>query len=659
MRLQLWTALAGGITLMSPSALAQNLDEIIVLGSPFQKAATDIISTTEIISQDQIQSQVDRPLGDVLSHLPGVSAASHGPAVSRPMVRGAGGYRIAILNDGLPVGDVSATGNDHANALKLFDSQRIEVLKGPSALRYGPYAATGVIQNFSRHMQSPSQIQSQIEANEPNSHIVLGAGSAAEETLGAAFHRFGHYAVSGFSQNSNEVRIPTHAESARQLAAEGETEEDKAQDAANTSTQSQGITASAAYGTGATQANLRVENLEMQYGVPGHAHGGGDAVSLELDSQTFQARLTHKPSRSRIDGLQMDVSLTSYSQDELEGTSIGTQFEQDSANLRLEASKDFAGWESLFGASLQQVELTTAGAEAFLPSSDSQRVGLFGLTSRTDTNWVQEYALRVDRAQAQKSADAKISHTLTNVSFGIGYTGFGDSLIGGSASSTQRAPSSVELYADGEHVAADREETGDATLRRETAVASELYIRRQWNNAQARASVFHNAYEDFIYLHLTDGNSDPKKYEYRQQDATVSGLEMEASTRFTALDAKWKTTLGVTRTRAKLANGERVRSIPPTQLSLSLAGDFSRFSLAADVEHANQQNDLALGELATDAYTKLNLSARWPVPQTPGLTITAALRNATDEEVRQHTSELKDLLPEAGRDFRLSIEYRF
>jgi hypothetical protein len=35
------------------------------------------------------------------------------------------------------------------------------------------------------------------------------------------------------------------------------------------------------------------------------------------------------------------------------------------------------------------------------------------------------------------------------------------------------------------------------------------------------------------------------------------------------------------------------------------------------------------------------------------------VRNLTDEEIRHHTSPLKDKLPEAGQDIRLTARYRF
>ena len=42
-----------------------------------------------------------------------------------------------------------------------------------------------------------------------------------------------------------------------------------------------------------------------------------------------------------------------------------------------------------------------------------------------------------------------------------------------------------------------------------------------------------------------------------------------------------------------------------------------------------------------------------------GLSLTATVRNVTDEEIRHHTSPMKDKLPEAGQDIRLTARYRF
>ena len=146
-----------GATMLGTSAWAQETDEIIVLSSPFKKAATDVISTTEILTAEDLQAQIDGPLGNVLDVLPGVSSAGYGPAVGQPVIRGLGGYRVDTMTNGMTIGDISSTSGDHTNVMSLFDTERVEVLKGPAALRYGAYAATGVVNGFNRHLNADTE----------------------------------------------------------------------------------------------------------------------------------------------------------------------------------------------------------------------------------------------------------------------------------------------------------------------------------------------------------------------------------------------------------------------------------------------------------------------------------------------------------------------
>ena len=54
-----------GATMLGTSAWAQETDEIIVLSSPFKKAASKVISTTEILTAEDIEAQIDGPLGNL------------------------------------------------------------------------------------------------------------------------------------------------------------------------------------------------------------------------------------------------------------------------------------------------------------------------------------------------------------------------------------------------------------------------------------------------------------------------------------------------------------------------------------------------------------------------------------------------------------------
>ena len=48
------------------------------------------------------------------AHEPGVSSSYYGPVASRPIIRGLTGYRVQMLEDGLPSMDVSSVSDDHA-----------------------------------------------------------------------------------------------------------------------------------------------------------------------------------------------------------------------------------------------------------------------------------------------------------------------------------------------------------------------------------------------------------------------------------------------------------------------------------------------------------------------------------------------------------------
>ena len=692
--------LLGATCLSSSFALAQSIDEVIVLSTPYQRPANEVISTTEVIAADALQASLDRPIGDALAGLPGVDSAGFGPAVGQPLIRGLGGYRIDVLGNGMSIGDIAPTGGDHANGISLFDAQRIEVLKGPAALRYGAYAATGVVNMFDRHMDDGD------DASDNGGEILVGLGDAADETMTALFARRNGYALSAFSQDADNMRIPTHAESMRQLQAEeAEIPADTAQDAESTQNESRGFTVSGQFGDGATKLVLMLNSLEMDYGVPGHAHeeeGDEDAgeeheeeeVSIDLERQTVHARLTHSEAVGPFTGLRADMTVTSYEQTEFEGSEAATSFDQDALNLRGEATLERGEWRGLVGVEHRDTELETDAAEheeegdededeeehghgAYLPSTERAQYGVFVFAERESGDWLTELAARFDTIEQEAEAEehhdededededeeeeheahGAVEHDIFNLSAGLARKLGNGLLLGGSVSLTERAPSQVELFAGGRHAAARREEFGSDELDKESATALEVYLRKNMANNQLRVALFSNDYSDFIYLKKRRSTDD--EYDYTQQDAELSGIELSYMTGFTLAGRAIDATLNYSTLSGELSQGGNLPAIPPQKIGLSLAGAIGPLNLSLDIESAADQDDTATDELATDGYTQVDIGASWQSAVYDGLTITAALRNATDEEIRHHTSPLKDLVPAAGRDFRLTAKYRF
>ena len=691
-------ALLLGVTLSSTLALsahAQAIDEVIVLSTPTQKPANEVISTTEILSGDALLPSLDKPIGDALASLPGVDSAGYGPAVGQPLIRGLGGYRVDTMTNGMSLDDIAATGGDHANALSLFDTNRVEVLKGPAALRYGAFAATGVVNHFNRHMEN----------GDDTTDVLFGFGDNAGETVTAFFARRDGYALSGFAQDADAITIPTHAESARQLASEGETDEDTEQEAENTQNESRGFTVSGHFGDDETNLSLMLISHEMDYGVPGHAHeeeeGTDDddaeheeeSISIDLETQTIRARLQHNRMVGPFSSVNADLSLTALEQSEFEGGETATAFEQDGLRFRTEGAAEFNGWQTLTGFEMRDTELTTEAAEhdeeeggdddgdddehghgAYLPSTERSQFGLFFFAERERNSWLTELAARFDRIEQEAKHEehhddddddgdeeeehhGAVEHDITNLSVGLARKMGNGLLLGGSVSSTERAPSQVELFAGGRHAAARREEFGSDELDTESALATELYLRKSWDDNRLRVAFFQNDYSDFVYLKKRSGTED--EYDYTQQNAELSGFEAEYQTGFTLAGRMVDATLSYASLSGELDDGGNLPAMPPQKIGVSLATNIGPAMVSLDIENADDQTDTATDELATDGYTSVDLSASWQPEAYEGLSITGVIRNLTDEEIRHHTSPLKDLLPEAGQDIRITARYKF
>ena len=70
--------------------------------------------------------------------------------------------------------------------------------------------------------------------------------------------------------------------------------------------------------------------------------------------------------------------------------------------------------------------------------------------------------------------------------------------------STQRHPTATELYADGPHIAAQRFEIGDATLKRERATTFDLGLRKTVGDWTGSLTAFRSDYSRYIFA-VTDG----------------------------------------------------------------------------------------------------------------------------------------------------------
>ena len=164
----------------SQSQSANKGDEVVITGI-LPTSERDVLAGTSVVSGEELTRELRPSIGETLARQPGVSATSFGPSASRPILRGFQGDRIRVLSDGIGSIDVSNTSVDHAVVIDPLLADRVEIVRGPSALLYGSSAIGGVVNVID------SRIPRAIPENGYRVNAIDSYGSAANErSIGAA-----------------------------------------------------------------------------------------------------------------------------------------------------------------------------------------------------------------------------------------------------------------------------------------------------------------------------------------------------------------------------------------------------------------------------------------------------------------------------------------
>ncbi|TWI98752.1 iron complex outermembrane receptor protein [Mucilaginibacter frigoritolerans] len=81
---------------------------------------------------------------DEVANLPGVSAVTTGPNISKPYIHGLGYNRVITLQDGIRQ-EGQQWGDEHGIEVDQNSIDRVEIIKGPASLTYGSDAIGGVV----------------------------------------------------------------------------------------------------------------------------------------------------------------------------------------------------------------------------------------------------------------------------------------------------------------------------------------------------------------------------------------------------------------------------------------------------------------------------------------------------------------------------------
>ena len=115
-----------------------------------------VVSAAYITTQDENPVKVEQKsarelkqtggtnLSEAMTTIPGVDMIGSGSGIGKPVIRGLSYNRVLVYSDGMRL-ENQQWGSEHGLGLSSAGIDRIEIIKGPSSLLFGPDAMGGVV----------------------------------------------------------------------------------------------------------------------------------------------------------------------------------------------------------------------------------------------------------------------------------------------------------------------------------------------------------------------------------------------------------------------------------------------------------------------------------------------------------------------------------
>ncbi|HBS41626.1 MAG TPA: hypothetical protein DEA26_03020 [Oceanospirillales bacterium] len=694
------------------------LEVIHVTASP-DKDGSAPLQPVEVMNEEDLKRAQASSLGETLGQQPGIQNSGFGASVGRPVVRGLGGGRLKILQDGMEAVDASSISPDHAVAAETDHAHQVEVLRGPATLMYGGGAIGGVVNVVGQnHGDVDEQTRLRAGYETANTGRFFAADTNQREgnwgwNLGLSERRTEDYRI---PDDAGEVHVEDDGSVVHHEA------ESDYLDNSDIEYQRQGTAGVRYFGRG-TETAVNVGYLSSKFGLPGHsheeehedegaeeehtdeeAHGEEGEARVNLDSYRVGFEHIHS---DPFDGAREWKTLLSYTDYEhSEGHEGEAHEEEDHAEeeeghdeeheehgmttfskkvwtLRSElAFEPVAGISQLLGVDAKAQEFSAIGAEALLPSTDTLATGLFWLGEKRWDDLIVSTGARWDYVSHSPSAFDEIGDACGftaadiddkefsdfSASAGMSYA-FTDAVkMNASVTSASRAPDAEELYSCGAHESTFSYEVGNPDLESERSLNLELGLSARQGDFDSSVSVYRNRVSNFIYAGalLEDGSvveeHELPVYVFTQDEAILKGAEIELG--YQLADA-WRVSAMADRVRGELVDGGYLPRMPADRVGLGL--DYSSLNwsgYARWTEYLQQDRVATAGdadqETTTEGFSLLSagLGYTWFRPDME-YSLDVSATNLLDEVVRYHTSFVKDRVPGQGRSFRVNLAVAF
>ncbi|MGI9229595.1 MAG: TonB-dependent receptor [Gammaproteobacteria bacterium] len=695
--------ITAAVMLSHPAMLfAEDLPEIIVTADPLGEIEGHLVQPMTVLSGEELKTHSIRNIGESIANQPGVSVSDFGAGVGRPVIRGLAGSRVSVLENGINTLDLAGISSDHAVPVETAFAKQIEIFRGPASLLFGNGASGGVINVVNDRITK--KVPTTPEGEVAVRYATVSDGTTASGSITTGMNDLVLH-LDGLFRSADNYAIPGPAEFG------GVAEEHGTLENSGVETRNIAVGLSRIGQTGF--ASFAVSHFQHEYGVPGehgheeHGHEedeheedgheedeheedmhgmldehedeeGGVTIDMQQTRYDFEAALEEPFAGVRR--VRTRWAYNDYEHEEIEGNGeVATMFQNNELEGRVELIHTPVGdWNGVFGLQYRNRDFASIGEESFVPQTDLQSVGLFVLEKSDHGRWHLELGARYDRQWSETVTGMTATQDLFSVSGGVTWH-YRDGYEAGLAlTRSQRGAAIEELYANGPHLASGTYEIGDAGLDKEQFSNVDIYWRKTAGRFTVSANFFYNRIGDFIFLQEQDTNGDGIAdrvladgmldedaelllVAQKQDDADFFGLELETVLRVMD-DKRGKLQL---RFWSDYVQGERSNNIKLPRITpwrLGVGGSYRRDGWFATLDYTRvqAQNDTAPLETATGSYNMLSVYAGYTLElKGNSMTLFASGNNLFDDEIRRHTSFVKDIAPLPGRAGTIGMRLAF
>ena len=684
------------------------LPDVVVTESYQQRQAKKSALAVDVVDQDFLRKHFTGNFMQAMENIPGVQAMDIGSGFSKPMIRGMGFNRIAVLENGIKQ-EGQQWGADHGLELDAFNIGTVNVLKGPSSLLYGSDAMGGVIDITSPPVPSVDMLFGDVTL----------LGKSVNGTLGESFmlgikKSFWYAQVRYSEQHFGDYRIPTDTivYLTQKMPVYG-------RKLKNTAGIERNIGFFAQYQRQRYKANYSVSNVYQKTGFFPGAHGIPDVSRVEDDGDSRNMELPYsKVNHLKVTTLQQyaweklvlsgdfgfqnnhreewSVFHTHYGSQPVPEKDLDKELAFNLNTLSASVKVRFIGsssWEHALGWDGQHQRNDISGYSFLLPEYYRSTTGLLWLTTYKPNNVISvsggmrydygyihisshEDAYLADYLRKQGYDEEQVEHYKWNshavkkkfgdysFSLGLVWTPSERHMVKANVGRSFRLPGANELAANGVHHGTFRHEQGDANLKSEQGWQMDASYNLRYNGFSISVSPFVSWFSNYIFLRPTGEWSvlphAGQIYRYTGAEVLFAGTEATIDIHFL-------------RSFNYRISGEYVYTYncdehiplsfsPPFSMRNTLTWQRKQVMLYAEWQSIARQNRVDRNEDRTPGANLFHLggSLNIPIRGNQAIEITLTARNIFNTRYYNHLSFYRKVeIPEPGHNFQLLIKIPF